>query len=523
MNSWLDIITPVSFFICSALFSSAVIFILLRSPVVNFFKDKPDSRKVHAQPIPRLGGVVIISVYLLMMPAIYILNRHFNGIESVSLGTITIFIISSLTILIFGFFDDTTFFTVRVRHKIIAEVAIALCAVFVFDVNIGRLSIFGIYTLPLWASNSISFFWILGLSNAFNLVDGLDGLAGMLSLIAVATVATLAILGGQSSIVIICCVLCGALVGFLIHNMPQAKTFMGDTGSLFLGNFIALVTLYIGREVIPERAFVVMPLIAGIPIMDVLVTMVRRYFKAIDRNENHAERIHYMVIPDNSHLHHRYIYRGCTPFQSTILISSLAVILCIGAVCIALAPLLFIPAILFYISIPVVLKLDQLGFGGRFKKALHLSETRYNGFKKASLIGVIDHEGSFSELLSDKKKNQSVNYINITEDQIPGMSSYLHTAVVHEKSESESIVQRAEKISSVLSRPVFVVEKSSRSGFFVREISKNGTLIIHEKNSSVKELIKDLERVSYSGKVKHVTLTKNLDSAPLWENEFDQS
>lgn len=502
MNNWGEVCKYSVFLIGAIVCAWGIISLLLKSSAVDLFKDKPSPRKIHHLPIPRLGGVVIITTFLIFTAIAIVFNQRLKFLSPIQVTAMSAILLTSIAILTIGFLDDTPFVTIRVRHKLFMELFIAFTAVYIFDVNIGKLSILGAFTFPRWLSDIISFLWIIGLANAYNIIDGLDGLAGSLSLIAIMTLAIIAGMGGQSSIVFISIILSGAIIGFLFHNMPPAKTFMGDSGSLFLGTMIAILSLYTGRTVTPGRAFIVMPLIAGIPIIEVLITMVRRYFKTNDKKAKRSECIHSMVIPDNSHIHHRFMYRGYSPLQSMILLSILTVSLCCGAVCCLFAPTVSIPAIILYLSIPLIFTLDQLGFGGRFKRALHLSATRYNGYRKIPLIGIIDGKGNLAELL-EEKSGDDVGYIDLSGIPAPEFPQQLHAAVICNEIVSDEIVKKAETISSMLCRPVFVIEDTCNANLHIKEVSKNGTCIINEKTVTVRMLIKDFEHVATLGKITH--------------------
>jgi UDP-GlcNAc:undecaprenyl-phosphate/decaprenyl-phosphate GlcNAc-1-phosphate transferase len=496
-----------SYFIGAVVFSSITLYTLLKSPISMFFKDKPDARKVHKNPIPRMGGIVIIMTFLLLSVFAYCFHHFYLPSERIPQTLFLTMILSSLIIVVIGFFDDTNFVTVRVRHKLAAEISIAFITVYVLQINIGELSILGYFSLPLWLCKIISFLWIIALANAYNIIDGLDGLAGTLALIALFSIAIIANTGNQTSIIFISLLLSGAVIGFLIHNLPPAKTFMGDTGSIFLGTTIAILSLYAGREVVPTKAFIVMPLISGIPIIEVLVTMTRRYLKAKDKKRCRAECIHSMVIPDNSHIHHRLIYKGYSTSQSIALIAILSITLSCGAIiCSVIAPVHFILIIIGYLSIPVYFTLYQLGFGGRFYKALHLSSTKYIGLTKSSLIGVIDTEGSFSEKL-EQQTVDGVSYIKISENDIPSLHQHLRAAVVRElkTTDPETTIKKAEEISSLLRGPVYIIEDTKSTDVFVREVSKNGSLTINEKTASINELQKDFQRLSSTDRIRHYT------------------
>ncbi|MBN1306530.1 MAG: undecaprenyl/decaprenyl-phosphate alpha-N-acetylglucosaminyl 1-phosphate transferase [Chitinispirillaceae bacterium] len=502
----------------AAVCSGGIIYLLLKSSVVDLFKDKPSPRKIHHHPIPRLGGVALITAFLVFTAITALFNQRLSLLSTVPATAFSAILLASVAILIIGFLDDTPFVTIRVRHKLFMEVFIAFTAVYLLNVNIGRLSFFGAFAFPLWLSNIVSFLWIIGLANAYNIIDGLDGLAGSLSLIAIMTLAIIAGIGGQSSTVFLSIILSGAIVGFLVHNMPPAKTFMGDAGSLFLGTMIAILSLHIGKTVTPGRAFIVMPLIAAIPIIEVLITMVRRYCKTNDKKAKRSECIHSMVIPDSSHIHHRFLYRGYSQLQSTVILFLLALSLCCGALCCFLAPLRFIPAIILYLMVPVVLTLDRLGFGGRFKKALRISKSRYNGYRITPLIGVIDQGGAISDLLA-KKSGDEIGYINLSEAAPSDFPQHLHAAVLHYGIPSADTINKAETLSSILCRPVFVVEEAGSDKLFFKEVSKNGSLIIREKTGPVEMLIKDLQYAALAGKIRHLppvqppaTLIRNHES-----------
>jgi UDP-GlcNAc:undecaprenyl-phosphate GlcNAc-1-phosphate transferase len=387
----------------------------------------------------------------------------------------------------------------RVRYKIVAELLIALITVYFFDVNFGEISFLGLFTFPLWISKLISVLWILGLINAFNMIDGVDGLAGSISIISILTLAAIAALGNLTSIVAVCFILAGAISGFLHYNLPPAKTFMGDTGSLFLGTMIAVISMYLGNEIVGSRTMVVMPLIAGVPIIEVLVSMVRRYFKAKDNKYNLFQRFHSMVVADNSHIHHRLIFLGFSHLETTAILCTLSLTLCIGALCLFLIPSEAILFPIFYLAIPVVFSLDQLGFGGRFKKALHLSSSRYSGYKKRPLVGIIDQEGITYHLLK-KRSQQNIEYVSVTEEEIPGISRYLKAVVINKNGKTaESYLNFAEQVSTLIKGPILIVAPEKSSRITILEVYKNGVLNIKEKKCSINQLVKEVKLMTSVG------------------------
>ncbi len=496
MNFWTVLLPSASFFAIALVFSNLMLRFLIKSPVIKYFCDRPEVRKVHSRPIPRIGGVTIVTVFLSLLLFLSF-SKDITGIPvSVTKDIIQALLLSSVIIFACGILDDTTFVTMRVRYKIGAELLIALTTVYFFDLNFGQISILGFFTFPLWISKLISVLWIVGLINAFNMIDGVDGLAGGISLISILTLAVIAYLGGLSSVVTVCFILAGAIVGFLHYNLPPAKTFMGDTGSLFLGTMIAIISMHLGKVTVGSRTMVVMPLIAGVPIIEVLVSMTRRYFKAKDGGHNQFQRLHSMVVADNSHIHHRLIFLGFSHLETTAMLCTLSITLCSGALCLFLIPSHEIYFPIFYLAIPVVFSLDQLGFGGRFKKALHLSRSRYNGYQKRSLVGIIDQEGIAHHLLK-KRNQQNIEYVSVTEEEIPGISRYLKAVVINKNGKStENYLSFAEQVSTLIKGPIFIVSPEKSSRLSVLEVYKNGTLKIKEKKVSFNQLAKEMKKVS---------------------------
>ena len=495
------------------------LYFLLQTGFAKYFVDEPDQRKVHRNPIPRIGGVVFVIVFFSAV-CFSFASGFFDDVSATkAIGLIPAILFASGVILLLGFFDDTTFFVVRVRHKLLAEFLIALATVFIFKIHIGKLSLFGLPAFPEWFGTVLSVVWIIGLANAYNIIDGLDGLATSVGILSFIAIEFVAIITGfhPLSILPVVVILSGVLSGFLLFNFPPAKTFMGDTGSIFLGTMVAILTLFVGKGLETSKVTIVLPLIAGLPIVEVFVTMVRRFFKARDKKGSLANCLHSIVIPDNSHIHHRLLYKGYSARQALSLIVILAVTLSCGAVFSILLPPGLLPLLLLYLAIPVYFTLYQLGFGGRFKKALHLSPTRYNGFRKQSLIGVIDAEGSFSERL-EKTNVKGVSYIKMTEEDVPSLHRHLRAAVVRNGVVVNpwETLKKAEAISWLLKGPVFLVDDTNSTELFIREVSKNGTLSVQEKNASIEQLLKELKRLGSVERIRHLhTEPESQEQEPL--------
>ena len=251
----------------------------------NLF-DAKDHRKTHVGNIPRLGGIGFFAAMIIGAIVIYVLTK-----EHISIA----FYIALSVIFISGVIDD--FRPIRAYVKLIAQIVATLILIvgghtfshiFLPFINI-NLDL-GIFSYPL------TFIWIIGITNALNLLDGMDGQAGGVSAIASITLGLVALFVGQFNISITCFILAGALIGFLIFNLPPAKIFMGDGGSLTVGFFLAAIPLiFQGSEMKGELILVTIAILL-IPILDVFAAIIRRTRSGIS-----------FFQPDRGHIHHKFI------------------------------------------------------------------------------------------------------------------------------------------------------------------------------------------------------------------------
>ena len=175
-----------------------------------------------------------------------------------------------------------------------------------------------------WLSIPITVIWIVGLTNAVNLIDGLDGLAIGVSSISALTMLAIAILVAEPQVAVIMAALVGACIGFMPYNMNPAKIFMGDTGSTFLGYILACITIQGLFKFYAGIAFVVPFLILGLPIFDTMFAIIRR----ISHGQN-------PMAPDRSHVHHRLIDMGLNQKQAVAVLYVISAILGLSAVVLA--------------------------------------------------------------------------------------------------------------------------------------------------------------------------------------------
>lgn len=248
--------------------------------------DIPNERKVHKTPMPRLGGLGIYFGFLL---GYMLFGEHTAIMNSILIG--------SFILIITGMIDDIN--PLKASHKLIGQIVAALIVVFYGGLLLKDVSFFGIYiNFELWAY-PITIIFILGCINCMNLIDGLDGLAGGISSIFFLTIGIIAYFQGRIGLsVVITFIMLGATLGFLVHNFHPAKIFMGDSGSMFLGFIMAVITL-LGFKSILTSSIIIPFCILIVPILDTACAIIRRKLK--------GESI---GTPDKSHFHHQLLRRN---------------------------------------------------------------------------------------------------------------------------------------------------------------------------------------------------------------------
>ncbi|MCD1018610.1 undecaprenyl/decaprenyl-phosphate alpha-N-acetylglucosaminyl 1-phosphate transferase, partial [Staphylococcus aureus] len=258
--------------------------------------DKPNFRKVHTKPISVMGGTVILFSFLI---GIWIGHPIETEIKPLIIGAIIMYVL--------GLVDDI--YDLKPYIKLAGQIAAALVVAF-YGVTIDFISLpmgttihFGFLSIP------ITVIWIVAITNAINLIDGLDGLASGVSAIGLITIGFIAILQANIFITMICCVLLGSLIGFLFYNFHPAKIFLGDSGALMIGFIIGFLSL-LGFKNITIIALFFPIVILAVPFIDTLFAMIRRVKKG-----------QHIMQADKSHLHHKLLALGYTHRQTVLLLS----------------------------------------------------------------------------------------------------------------------------------------------------------------------------------------------------------
>ncbi|MFZ5353353.1 MAG: MraY family glycosyltransferase [Bacillota bacterium] len=311
-----------------------------------------DERRVHKVPTPRLGGIAIFTGFIaaFAVVAVGFAAEAETGLLLKMAGVL----IGALIMVITGYFDDIK--PLSAKRKFLIQIAAALI-VMAFGVRIEWL------TNPLYLFNGgsplfslgmlsypLTLIWIVGVTNAINLIDGLDGLAAGVSTISALTLFAVALVNAQYEMATLALVLAGATMGFLPHNFNPAKIFMGDSGALFLGYMLSVISI-MGVLKSAAALSILVPVFAmGIPIFDTFFAMLRRILSGRSIAE-----------ADKGHLHHRLLEAGLSQKQAVLTLYSVSAVLGFSAVALMEATLKVALAVVFAVFLLASMGVKYLG------------------------------------------------------------------------------------------------------------------------------------------------------------------
>jgi UDP-GlcNAc:undecaprenyl-phosphate GlcNAc-1-phosphate transferase len=280
--------------------------------------DHPSERKMHQLPIPRLGGATVFFSFFLVIIAALLVGLNWDKVPALEsmfpslstrifrmrhvLGELGAILAGGAVIFAIGIIDDRAPKGLGYRSKFLVQFAIS-----------GALVGFGIHTVFLpsnFLNTLITIFWIVGITNAFNLLDNMNGLSAGVALIAAVIFSIVAIGQGQFFIQSILMVFIGALLGFLPYNFPRASIFLGDSGSLFIGYILGCLTV-VESYITPESATfipVILPLLVlAVPILDTSTVLIIRFKHRLP-----------LFKGDKRHLSHCLVRMGMSPTQAVM-------------------------------------------------------------------------------------------------------------------------------------------------------------------------------------------------------------
>ena len=286
-----------------------------------------DERRINKVTMPRLGGLAIIAgfvisiVYLLIIMSI---EKSINLMEDSMYIKLIGFLIGGMIISIVCFIDDLKDLPplVKLVTQIIAAIIVVCFGLRIENVNIPFFSNVG---LPNIFSIVLTIGWIVGVTNAINLIDGLDGLSSGIALISCISMLIIFALNGSPIIaILLITALAGALSGFLPFNFNPAKTFMGDAGSNFLGYALSVISIFGVAKTYTLIVIVAPLIILGLPVLDTLVAIFRRIIK--------GKSLKAIMKADKGHLHHILLKKGFTQKEAVLIMYAITAALGIFAI-----------------------------------------------------------------------------------------------------------------------------------------------------------------------------------------------
>ena len=258
--------------------------------------DIPNERKVHTKPIPRLGG---LGIFIGFLVGCILFGKVTTQLMAIVIG--------GFVIVMTGILDDIKPLTAK--QKLLGQFLASLVIVFYGKILLTNVTIFGLDIQFSYFSYPITIIFIMACMNIINLIDGLDGLSGGISSIFYATAIVICIFLNRISGLeyMLALIMLGSTLGFLVHNFYPAKIFAGDTGSLFMGYIIAIISLLGFKTTVITSVFIPLMILA-VPVLDTLFAIIRRLLK-------HKS----IVAPDKEHFHHQLLKMNFS-HRTTVLI-----------------------------------------------------------------------------------------------------------------------------------------------------------------------------------------------------------
>lgn len=275
-----------------------------------------ETRKIHKKPMPRLGGLAVIAgftvsiIYLLTVMSIENTIDLF-GTENYYIKLIGFFV-GMIVLGMFCFIDDLKNINpfIKLTGQILAALIITLCGVQIDRITIPFFT--AIFAEDIVAK-IVTIIWIVGITNAINLIDGLDGLSSGVSIISCISLLIIFALNGSPLIsILLVTALAGSILGFLPYNFNPAKTFLGDTGSNFLGYSLSIISI-LGMAKTYTAIVIVAPLLVfALPLLDTTLAIIRRIIK--------TKSLKGVFKADKEHLHHKIMKHGYSQKQAVLIL-----------------------------------------------------------------------------------------------------------------------------------------------------------------------------------------------------------
>lgn len=286
------------------------------------FVDKPNQRKIHTQPIPLLGG---LSMYVSFVVTAGLFGYDGKTFDGIAIGGLLIFAV--------GILDDfykTRGMDFKAWPKFLMQIVAALVLI-AFGTRIDGVNMpfqHGFFSFPVWLSIVATVIWVVAITNMINFLDGVDGLASGLSAISAMTLFFIALLKGQDAMAVFAVVLMGSTLGFLRHNFYPARIFMGDAGATFLGYVLAAIAVDGAFKSATLVSLVVPVLALGVPIMDTIWVVFRRF------RDNRP-----IYVADKGHTFHMLMKSGLSQIQTVAFLYLVGICFSLASIVVTLVTL----------------------------------------------------------------------------------------------------------------------------------------------------------------------------------------
>ncbi len=323
---------------------------LMRGAVRLAIVDVPDERKVHARAVPRVGGIAMVIGAIVPMLLWIPMGDTLSGL-----------LVGLAVLLFFGAWDDSR--DLDYRLKFLGQFLAAIIVVYVGGIRIAILPFAGLDPVSDYVSIPLTIVFLIGITNAVNLSDGLDGLAAGIAFLSLSGTALLAFLADGLDIVLMCFAVAGVVFGFLRYNTFPARVFMGDTGSQFLGFVIAVLTVILTQQTNTALNPFLPLFLIGVPVIDTLLVMYKRI---------HAGKS--LFSPDKNHLHHQLLALGMEHYAAVSFIYLTQILFVGAALLLRYQSDLLVGAAFLLLSVSVILVMRLVSSRYRNAKRSYLTE-----------------------------------------------------------------------------------------------------------------------------------------------------
>jgi UDP-GlcNAc:undecaprenyl-phosphate GlcNAc-1-phosphate transferase len=340
-----------------ALFLIATIASLITTPLIrrlcqryNLLDVPLDGRRVHRTAIPRLGGIALYMSCLSALSLLPFLDNLLTQTLSTFKSEFFTLLIPATLVLLLGAYDD-----LRGANAVVKFIGLGLIATLFYAMG-GRIDalsvpLFGSVQLPPLMSFVVTVVWLVGIANAFNLIDGLDGLASGAALFSSLVILGVSVSQERTLTIVVALVLCGALAGFLRYNFNPASIFLGDSGALFTGFLLAALSV-LGTQKATTAVAIVVPILAfGFPVVDTAMTMGRRLLSRKPVFEG-----------DNEHIHHMLLARGWSQRRASLVLYGVCALFGLVALIFPATGSKLTGFMLFVISVAVIIAVGHLRY-----------------------------------------------------------------------------------------------------------------------------------------------------------------